>query len=224
MPTTPTTTTRSITTHDAQRRRGWRELQALPRRAALPGGFEPRRPVAVLAVDPGTRRTGVAVFEGTELVHGRVRDFDYQREIGPVLRGTRRLIEDQIRYFHPQILVLERTFPGYRNKDISKLIAVSDEIRAVAREHSLPIVEYAPRTARLIVCGDGNATKREVAERVCLSYPELRVHLEQTHLWKDTYWSNLFDAACVGLAYLIEKRIAPGPRAVQPAPASRPGS
>lgn len=174
--------------------------------------FEPRaRPVALLAVDPGSRKTGLAVFEGTELVDHCVKDFGYHPELATILRGTRRLIEDHIRYFRPQVLALERTFGAYRNKDISRLLAVVREIKAVAGEHSLPIVEYAPRTARLIVVGNGNATKREVAETVCVPYPDLLIHLEQTHLWKETYWSNMYDAVCVGLAYLIEKRLAPPP-------------
>lgn len=216
MQTTPTSTKTS--TPDRRRHlRGWKHNQARLQRVHGPSSAQ--RPLSILAVDPGSRRVGYAVFEGTELVFGRVKDFGYQRHMNTVVRGTRRLIEDQIRYFRPQILVLERTFAGYRNKDISKLVAVSEEIRTVARERALPIVEYAPRTARLIVLGNGNATKGQVAEALCLRYPELRIHLQQTHLWKETYWSNCYDAICVGLAYLIEKRFAPPIRVPAPTPA-----
>lgn len=204
--TLPTTTT-----NEARRPRGWRAC------SAKTASFAPNRPLSILAVDPGSRRTGLAVFEGTELVHARVKDLGSRCSAKIMLRETRRLVESHIRYFRPQLLVMERTFRGYRNKDISKVLAVAEEIRAVAREQFLPVVEYAPRTARLIVCGDGNATKRVVAEAICTRYPEMEIHLEQTHLWKETYWSNAFDACCVGFAYLVEKRFAPPVR--PPAPA-----
>lgn len=223
-PTTPRNPTPTTPDRQRKRWRGWRDAQGRGHSANV----KIQRPVALLAVDPGSRRTGFAVFEGTELVHGGVKDFGFQRATATVLRGTRRLIEDQIRYFDPEVLVVERTFAGYRNKDISKLLAVAEVVRAVAREHSLPIVEYAPRTARLIVVGDGNATKRHVAEAVCLRYPEYQIHLEQTHLWKETYWSNFFDAGCVGLAYLVEKRLSAPLAQAQPttpgAIGRRPGS
>lgn len=231
MPTTPTST-KKTSTLDVHRRhlRAWKHNQARLQR--IHGSGRTARPLSILAIDPGSRRIGYAVFEGTELVFGRVKDFGYQRHLSTVVRGTRRLVEDQIRYFKPQLLVLERTFAGYRNKDISKLVAVSEEIRTVAREQALPIVEYAPRTARLIVLGNGNATKTQVAEALCLRYPELRIHLEQTHLWKETYWSNCYDAVCVGAAYLVEKRFAPpihvpatpAPAELEAAHTRRPGS
>lgn len=213
-----TTKTPTSTSPDPwHRARSWRRCQG-----------KARRPLSLLAIDPGSRRTGYAVFEGTELVLGRVKDFGYQRHTNTVVRGARKLVEDQIRYFRPQILVLERTFAGYRNKDISKLVAVSEEIRTVAREQALPLVEYAPRTARLVVLGNGNATKSQVAEALCLRYPELRIHLEQTHLWKETYWSNCYDAVCVGLAYLVTRRFAPPIKVPAPLPdpsgLRRPGS
>lgn len=230
-----TTTTKPTTDRDMTepRRhwRGWRDAQGKSPTQVRPDAarFEPRRPLSILAVDPGTRRTGVAVFEGQELVLGKVRDFGFQRSTATIQREARRLVEDHVRYFRPHMLVLERTFSAYQNKDISKLVAVSEAIRAVARERAIPLVEYAPRTARLLVIGNGNATKRQVAEALCIRYPELRIYLEQTHLWKETYWSNCFDAVCVGLAHLVDQRLAPPIRPLTgPAPTfadpNRPGS
>lgn len=224
MRTTPTSRKTSIREH--RRHWGWKHNQARLERLHRAG--TPQRPPTILAIDPGSRRIGYAVFEGADLVVGGVKDFGYHRHSNTVLRGARRLIQDQIRYFRPQIVVIERTFAGYQNKDISKLVAVSEELRAVPREQALPIVEFAPRSARLIVLGNGNATKAQVAEALCLRYPDLRIHQQQTHLWKETYWSNYYDAVCVGLAYLVQKHFVPPIRMPTP-PADaglprRPGS
>jgi Holliday junction resolvasome RuvABC endonuclease subunit len=169
------------------------------------------RPPIVLAVDPGSRLSGLAVFEGTAFVHGRVFDFGYQRSRKKLVAMTRALMERQIRLFRPDVLAIESN-SLWKNKNTAKLTAVSNEFRAVAREHKLALAEISPRHARLVVVGDGNAVKSDVAETICVRYPELSVHLDHDRYKKTRFWGNLYDACCVGLAYLIEQGHARRPR------------
>ncbi len=74
------------------------------------------------------------------------------------------------------------------------------------------VVEYAPRSARAILCLNGNAKKPTVATEIIRRYPELAIYKIQTHAWKETFWLNMFDAAAVGAAYLIEQKILPPTR------------
>jgi Holliday junction resolvasome RuvABC endonuclease subunit len=162
------------------------------------------RPPIVIAIDPGSRLCGIAVFEGTAFVHGRVHDFGYQRTRKRLVALTRSLLEREIRLFRPDVLAIEANYL-WKNKITTKLTSVSNEFRAVAREHGLEVVDLSPRHARLVVVGDGNAVKSDVAETICVRYPELSVHLDYDKYKKTRFWGNLYDACCVGLAYLIEK-------------------
>jgi Holliday junction resolvasome RuvABC endonuclease subunit len=164
-----------------------------------------------LAIDPGTRRTGLALLDGQHLVFARVKDFHAPISKKALLAAGRRLIEDQIRIFRPTEILLERTY-FYARKDTSRLIALVHEFKAVAREHAIPVIEIGPRTVRKILVNDGNAVKKTVAETVCLYFPELSIHLKQTHNWKNDYWSDAYDATALGLARLIELRTIPPPR------------
>lgn len=164
------------------------------------------RPLSILAIDPGTRTTGLALFEGPELVYGKVKDFGFQKSTKKLLELAETLITNEIRRFQPHAIIVEQTF-FYRNKNTSKLIVLAQEFKAIAKAHGIPVVEYAPKTARKVVMGDGNAVKRTVAETLCRRYPELSIHLQQTHLWKESYWHNMFDAVALGLCHLINEEI-----------------
>ena len=169
---------------------------------------EIKRPLSVLAVDPGTRCMGYALFEGQDLVLGKVKDLRHQRWTKKLLQLATDSFEQHLRLFRPHVIVFESChFPNSKNG--TKLAVVIEELKAVAKRHGLPVFEYAPRTARKIVVHDGNATKRKVAETICQRYPQLYVHLEQSKAWQDTYWGHMFDASCVGMAFLIERKIIP---------------
>lgn len=164
------------------------------------------RPIGVLALDPGTRRTGLALFEGRELVYGKVRDFGHQKSKRQLLHLGTKLLETEILRFRPQVLAIEKTLL-YKNKNTDKLQSLGRAYRRIGAKYGLRVVELAPRTVRSIVCQNGNATKRIVAEQVCRHFPELHIHLEQTHFWKETYWGHMYDAVAVGLAHLIEEGV-----------------
>ena len=48
-------------------------------------------------------------------------------------------------------------------------------------------------------CGNGKASKREVARVVVSRFPELRVYLTQDRAWKERFHQNMFDAVAVGV-------------------------
>lgn len=61
------------------------------------------------------------------------------------------------------------------------------------------MLAYAPNTVRKYVCGNGQASKMEVAQVIVSRYPELRVYLKQDKKWKFKYHANMFDALALGL-------------------------
>ena len=107
----------------------------------------------IIAIDPGTQRTGYAVFEisntasrliecGTVFVRGK----DLPEKLLSVHRGIERLF----RRLKPRQVVIERPF-------VCMLAA------AVIRAR---VFEYAPSQVKKAVTGDGNAPKEKVQQFV----------------------------------------------------------
>jgi len=163
-----------------------------------------KKPMRILAIDPGTRETGVAVLEGRELIYWGVKGFK-KRGCSPqtLLKNGRRMILRVLEYYEPDVIAIEKTFVG-SNKSASLLNVLADEFKALAKKNKLKAYEYAPKTVRKWVCKNGKATKREVAKIIASQYPELTIYISQDRGWKEKYWQNMFDAVAVGLACLDE--------------------
>jgi len=74
-----------------------------------------------------------------------------------------------------------------------------DEIRSIARRKGLTFVSFAPSTIKKFTCGNGRASKKEVATVVVSKFPELKVYLTQDREWKERFHQNMFDAVAVGV-------------------------
>ena len=102
-----------------------------------------------------------------------------------------------IKDFKPNILVVEKTFFS-KHKNTSILNVFVDEIVAIGKMKRLKVMSYAPNTVKKFITGNGYATKEQVAEKICIKYPELKIYMNQDKKWKDRYHQNMFDAVAFG--------------------------
>ena len=100
----------------------------------------------------------------------------------------------------PRVVAVDPTSRGFGYPVQEDPNILVDEIRALARERGILVRALAPSTVKKRVCGDGRATKREVARAVVVRYPELKVYLGQDRKWKERYHGNMFDAVAIGMA------------------------
>ena len=119
------------------------------------------------------------------------------RHCGEGRKAILRLMND----FKPQVLAVEKTFFA-NNRNAALLNVFVDEIRAIGRRKGLRVVGYAPNTVKKYICGNGRASKEEVARAVIARYPELKVYLTQDRKWKEAYHHNMFDAVALGMMAL----------------------
>ncbi len=152
----------------------------------------------ILAIDPGTRRMGFALLDRERLVYHGVKDFRWQdsphAKLGQARTFVLRLIED----FHPATLALEKTFFG-NNRIFATLNTLADEIRYLARRKRVELIALHPSTVKKSICGNGHASKGQVANAVVAQYPELKVFLTQDREWKEQFHQNMFDAVALGI-------------------------
>ncbi len=143
---------------------------------------------------------GVAVLEGGKLLYHGVVVIKRGRspKETPLERGrasVARLIAD----FRPETLVMEKTFIG-RNRNAALLNVLGDEIQVLARKRKLSLRSLAPSVVKKAICGDGWATKLDVAKAVIARYPELKAYLVHERKWKERFHANMFDAVALGMA------------------------
>jgi Holliday junction resolvasome RuvABC endonuclease subunit len=153
----------------------------------------------ILAIDPGTREMGIALLEGRRLVYQGVKQIRYAPSPADRLREARRVVMTLLKDFRPQTLVVEKAFFA-NNRNASLLNVLVDEIRALGRRRGLKVLSFAPSTVKKHICGNGRASKKEVARAVIARYPELKVYLTQDRAWKESYHQNMFDAVALALS------------------------
>ena len=152
----------------------------------------------ILALDPGTKEMGIALLDDGKLIYYGVKVIKNRKSPHENLEEGRKAVLRLIKDFKPQVLVVEKAFFA-NNRNISLLNVFVDEIRAIGRRKKLRVIGYAPSTVKKYICGNGRASKKEVARVVVAKYPELKVYLTQDRAWKEEYHQNMFDAVALGI-------------------------
>jgi Holliday junction resolvasome RuvABC endonuclease subunit len=152
----------------------------------------------ILAIDPGTREIGIAFLEKGKLIYYGVKVIKKKKSPHETLKEGRKIILRLIRDFKPKVLVVEKTF-FVNNRNAALLNVFVDDIKAIGKRKGLKVISYAPSTVKKFICGNGRASKSELAKVVVSKYPELKVYLTQDRAWKERYHQNMFDAVALGM-------------------------
>lgn len=155
----------------------------------------------ILAIDPGIREMGVAVFENDRLVYHGVETFRRLPSSQERLKQARAAVVRLIRDYRPDVLVVEKNFIG-RNRCAALLNSLCKEIAALGRHYRVAVVRLTPNTVKKTVAGYGWATKAEVAKVITARYPKLKAYLPPGRKWKLKQHYNMFDAVALGVACL----------------------
>ena len=155
----------------------------------------------ILAVDPGARHTGLVILNDQDLLYFGVKTFKNRKPVSTLLSDVRQVFLRIIDEYNPSILAIEKHFL-IQYENLSNLGDVTEEIKSVARQKKLKVIEYSPKSVRKHICQTGKATKRETAHTLCRRYPELQTYLNHNHKWQEIYWLHMFDALAVGVTYL----------------------
>jgi Holliday junction resolvasome RuvABC endonuclease subunit len=153
----------------------------------------------ILAIDPGTRNIGFALLDNGDLVHYGVKTTGRRQTPHEKLREGRKLILRLINDFRPHTLVVEKTFFA-NNRNSALLNVFADEIKALGKRKGLQVHSLAANTVRKIICGNGVASKDDVARAMVSHYPELRPYLTADRRWKERYHRNMYDAVALAIA------------------------
>jgi crossover junction endodeoxyribonuclease RuvC len=154
--------------------------------------------VRILAIDPGTKFMGVAVLENGKLVYHAVKVIAKGKSPHQTLQRAKAVVLRLIDDYAPQVIAVEKTFFS-RNRNTALLNVLFDEIKSISRRNKIDFISFAPSTIKKFTCGNGWASKKEVATVVVSKFPELKVFLTQDRDWKERFHQNMFDAVALGI-------------------------
>ncbi len=161
------------------------------------------RSLRVLAVDPGTRGFGYALFEGPgRLVDWGTKDIRKDKEQVALVK-----IEELLRRFEPDVLVVEDCahVSSRRNRKFTLLIGrILATARALGIEcRALPLALVYQHFAK---CGARN--KQEIASALAQRFAALALRLPPKRKpWQsEDSRMSIFDAVALGYTYLARRR------------------
>ena len=137
----------------------------------------------ILGIDPGTNILGFGIIRvdshGPQYVDMGVFDLrkikDPFEKLANIFAGVRELLEEH----QPDFLAVESPFYGKNAQVILKLGRAQGAALTAAVMRGIPVAEYAPRKAKIAICGNGAASKEQVA---MMNQKTLKVSLNPKYL------------------------------------------
>ena len=141
------------------------------------------KPKIILGIDPGTNILGYGVIsvdsKGPHYVDMGVFDLrkikDPFEKLANIFAGLGELLEQH----NPDELAVESPFYGKNAQVILKLGRAQGAAITAAVMRGIPVAEYAPRKAKIAICGNGAASKEQVAMMI---QKTLHVELDPKYL------------------------------------------
>jgi len=121
----------------------------------------------ILGIDPGTNILGYGIIrvdsKGPHFVDMGVFDLrkipDPFEKLANIFAGAGELMDEH----KPDALAVESPFYGKNAQVILKLGRAQGAAITAAVMRGIPVAEYAPRKAKIAICGNGAASKEQVA-------------------------------------------------------------
>jgi len=154
----------------------------------------PKKITKILAINPGTRYLGIAVFEGPELLDWRVK----------VIKGkwskekqqkTLVIIRTLIERYQPDILAIKKL---HRCRSSANLNHLTSRIKQVSKRKGLRIHQYSIKDVESFFFPGVKSNKNKLAETITLKYPFLLHEFNKERSSRNSYHIRVFEAVALG--------------------------
>lgn len=155
----------------------------------------------ILALDPGSREAGMAVFKEDELRYFANISLPRQLPAKTLLKRNHFLVLKLIDKFQPEIVVISR-----KRLRSPLLESLARQIKETARSRRLEVVEYNLAEIKQVLCPPGKSTRQQLTAQLVARYPVLRHACAQPTPWQASYRQRMFDAIAAGYAHTRKHR------------------
>lgn len=154
----------------------------------------------VLAIAPGTKEFGVAVFRGFELVYFAVKTFKHGTFAKHLKKEVITFWQEFSGYYNPSLLALKEINQYQQTSPSLQLIA--DCLKTQAQKSKVLLVEISLAQIRSLLGNCKKPTNKKVFQKVAALYPELEQFQNRPNKGQRDYYAYIFSAVAVGLVCL----------------------
>ena len=156
----------------------------------------------ILAIAPGKRELGIAVFNNTELVYSSVKTIGQGKSADSLYPQVVSAIQSLFEGFAPNIVVVKAVSQYQKlSPDLEK---IAGRIRLEAARINLETREITLEEIKSELCKteEMGATEKKAFRKIITVYPELRKYWNRPNKWQNDYYAFLFSAVAAGAVYL----------------------
>lgn len=154
----------------------------------------------VLAIAPGKRELGVAVFSGARLLDASIKTIRNQKSKKSLSKEIAGIMEKLFQDFPIRIVVIKAISQYQRlSPDLESIVAC---IKFESEREGLQITNITIEQIKSELCEDEKATEKRAFKALLASYPELKRYWNRPNKWQKDYYAFLFSAVAVGVVYL----------------------
>lgn len=148
----------------------------------------------ILAINPGSRYVGIALFYGAELREWAVKTLGGDT-LAERIERMRKILADFIGHHGVNVLTIKLLHPSRGSKNLRSLVRA---IEKIGEQEGLTVYEYPlSEVKHLLFSREGN--KRDLAEEIAVRYPFLYPELEREKKSRNPYLTRMFEAVALGV-------------------------
>lgn len=151
----------------------------------------------ILAMAPGKREFGVAVFDGIELIYFAVRTVSRRRSAAIQREEITELLSELFTRFKPQFVALKAV-----SKYQQTSVAIKEIVKLIKRQakaKQVSIIEISLDQVKSLADDAEKRTQKKAFQILVTLYPELKQFSGRPNRWQNDYYHNLFSAVSVGV-------------------------
>jgi len=154
----------------------------------------PKKLHKILAVNPGSRYVGIAVFEGAELKDWRVKVIKgkFSKEKFKTIRLLVSSFTDQYR---PRVLVIKRLHHSHSSANLKRLVG---QIKQSSKRKGLKVYQFSIKELENFFSPQQRINRDELAAILASRYPELLPEFNKERTNKNRYHTRMFEAVALG--------------------------
>jgi len=149
--------------------------------------------IKILAINPGARHLGYALFQNSELW-----DWGVKATKGTWTTEKRKKIEriflNFIEQFKPDYLAIKKLNPARSSPELNRQAA---RFKELCRARNIPVYEYPIKYLEKIILTE-RMNKEKLMESLVVQYPVLFAEIEKERSNKNTYHTRMFEAVALG--------------------------
>jgi len=151
--------------------------------------------VTILAINPGTKYVGIAIFQTSDLVYWGIRVLKgkWSQE---KMRNIETALQNHINKYHVNLLVLKKLHSSRSSKNLNYLVK---SIERLATKKGIELSFYSLNDVKKFLAVGMKTNKMGIAGIVTARYPFLIHELEKEKKHKHPYFVRMFEAIAAGI-------------------------